>query len=303
MIAYIDVCASLAYGAKSQNWCRPEITQDDSFYVEKGRHPVVERHIASGEFVPNNVNLSDKKFALITGPNMAGKSTYMRQIALIVIMAHIGSFVPCRQAFIPLTDKIFTRVGASDNLIFDQSTFMVEMNEVSVILNKATKNSLLILDEVGRGTSTYDGLSIAWAVVEYIASELKAKTLFATHYHELSELEGKIDGVKNYKITVKEFNGSILFLRKIALGSANKSFGIEVASLAGVPKIVTDRAKQILKILEKKDINAKPVEVSEEQSGVNSELYDIINSTDIDMLSPREALDLLYKLKSKTKGN
>ena len=180
---------------------------------------------------------------------------------------------------------------------------MVEMNEVSVILNKATKNSLLILDEVGRGTSTYDGLSIAWAVVEYIANELKSKTLFATHYHELSELEGKIDGVKNYKVTVKEFNGSILFLRKIVEGSANKSFGIEVASLAGVPKVVTDKAKNILKVLEKKDINAKPnVAITTENSIIESEIIDILNSTDVDMLSPREALDLLYKLKSQIKG-
>ncbi len=304
-VSALDVLASLAHLAKKNNYCKPTMLPfGEELDIVAGRHPVVEA-ISQEQFIPNDtlMNNNDDRMLVITGPNMAGKSTYMRQIALIVIMAHIGSFVPCKQAFIPLTDKVFTRVGASDNLIFDQSTFMVEMNEVSVILNKATKNSLLILDEVGRGTSTYDGLSIAWAVVEYIASELKSKTLFATHYHELSELEGKIDGVKNYKVSVKEFNGSILFLRKITLGSANKSFGIEVASLAGVPKVVTNRAKEILKMLEKKDINAKPIqELSDDETSVNNQLYDIINSTDIDMLSPREALDLLYKLKSQTKG-
>lgn len=192
---------------------------------------------------------------IITGPNMAGKSTYMRQVALIVLMAHVGCFVPAKRAEIALTDRIFTRVGASDNLAFDQSTFMVEMVEVANILNNATGNSLLILDEVGRGTSTFDGLSIAWAVVEYLSEHVRAKTLFATHYHELTELEGILPGVKNYKITVKETGNGILFLRKIARGGANRSFGIEVAALAGLPKSVVSRSKQILKRLEDADIN------------------------------------------------
>lgn len=205
--------------------------------VLDGRHPVVEA-VSDEKFVPNDVllNLGENNMAIITGPNMAGKSTYMRQVALITLMAHVGSFVPAKSAKIPLTDRIFTRVGASDNLIFDQSTFMVEMSEVAYILNSATKHSLVILDEIGRGTSTYDGLSIAWSVVEYILKNKKSKTLFATHYHELSELEGKLYGVKNYRVTVKETNGTVVFLRKIVEGSANKSFGIEVAALAACLK-------------------------------------------------------------------
>ena len=235
---------------------------------------------------------------IITGPNMAGKSTYMRQVALITIMAHMGSFVPAKECQVPITDKIFTRVGASDNLVFDQSTFMVEMNEVASILNKATKNSLIILDEVGRGTSTYDGLSIAWAVVEYVCSVIKANTLFATHYHELSELEGKLEGVKNYKILVKEYNGDIIFLRKIQEGSANKSFGIEVASLAGVPKCVTSRAKKILKRLESSDINSNTVQDSSEDI-VDNEIILEIKNLDVNSLSPIEALNYLNGLKNK----
>ncbi len=298
-VSVLDVLASLAHLAKKNNYSKPKMLPfGEELNILAGRHPVVEQ-ISQDQFIPNDtiMNCEEDRMLIITGPNMAGKSTYMRQIALIVIMAHIGSFVPCKKAEIPLTDKVFTRVGASDNLIFDQSTFMVEMNEVSVILNKATKNSLLILDEVGRGTSTYDGLSIAWAVVEYIAEVLRSKTLFATHYHELSELEGKIDGVKNYKVTVKEYNGSILFLRKISVGSANKSFGIEVAGLAGVPKVVTDKAKGILKMLENKDINLnkstdEPITNTENSINLINELKNI----DVDLLSPREALDILYKL-------
>ena len=210
--------------------------------------------LSKERFVPNDTLMDEdeNRSLIITGPNMAGKSTYMRQVALIAIMAHIGSFVPAKSAQIPLIDRVFTRVGASDNLVYDQSTFMVEMTEVAAILLNATKNSLLVLDEVGRGTSTYDGLSIAWAVVEYLAEKVRAKTLFATHYHELTELENTIDGVKNYKVTVRELGGGVVFLRKIQRGGANRSFGIEVASLAGVPKEVTARAKGILKVLEKK---------------------------------------------------
>ncbi len=303
-VSVLDVLASLAHLAKKNNYVKPKMLPFGcELNIVAGRHPVVEQ-ISQEQFIPNDtvMNCEKDRMLIITGPNMAGKSTYMRQIALIVIMAHIGSFVPCKSAEIPLTDRVFTRVGASDNLIFDQSTFMVEMNEVSVILNKATQNSLLILDEVGRGTSTYDGLSIAWAVVEYIADVLRSKTLFATHYHELSELEGKIDGVKNYKVAVKEFNGSILFLRKIIEGSANKSFGIEVASLAGVPKVVTDKAKVILKSLENKDINFNKSNDKMPKNNDNSiELINELKGLDIDLLSPREALDVLYKLKGYVK--
>ncbi|MBE5742932.1 MAG: DNA mismatch repair protein MutS, partial [Clostridiales bacterium] len=252
-IACLDVITALATVAKKFNYCRPEIVNSDNpMNVVSGRHPVVEA-VSSNQFIANDTYLDtdENRVMIITGPNMAGKSTYMRQNALIAIMAHIGSFVPAKSAQIPIIDRIFTRVGASDNLIFDQSTFMVEMTEVASILLSATKNSLLILDEVGRGTSTFDGLSIAWAVVEYIAKNIQAKTLFATHYHELSELEGSIEGLKNYKITVKELNGTIVFMRKIMRGSAHRSFGIEVASLAGVPSGVTQRAKQVLKGLEK----------------------------------------------------
>ena len=240
---------------------------------------------------------------------MAGKSTYMRQNALICVMAQIGSFVPAKSAEIPIVDRIFTRIGANDNIIYNQSTFMVEMTEVATILLHATKRSLLILDEVGRGTSTFDGLGIAWAVVEYLAENVRAKTLFATHYHELSELEGVIEGVKNYKITVKELNGKIVFLRKIMRGSANKSFGIEVAALAGVPKVVTDRAKAILKRLEKNDLartmlpqNEKPannVELKEEKPLSDAE--EILLSTDINSLTPIAAFKLVMELKDKVK--
>ena len=234
---------------------------------------------------------------------MAGKSTYMRQVALITLMAHIGCFVPASKAEIPLTDKIFTRIGASDNLILDQSTFMVEMTEVATILRNATKNSLVILDEIGRGTSTYDGLSIAWAVVEYIANNIKSKTLFATHYHELSELEGNLDGVKNYKVTVKELNGTVVFLRKIMRGGANRSFGIEVAELAGIDKNITLRAKEILKQLEKKSINKNTsLKVEEDVTPTTfSEVENIIKDINIDNITPMQAFAILVDLKEKIK--
>ena len=255
-LALLDCLVSFATVAKERRYVRPKILDaGEKLQITEGRHPVVEA-ISKERFVPNDTLLDndENSCAIITGPNMAGKSTYMRQVALIVIMAHIGAFVPAKSAEIPLTDRIFTRVGASDNLIFDQSTFMVEMTEVATILLHATKDSLLILDEVGRGTSTYDGLSIAWSVIEFLTKNIKAKTLFSTHYHELTELETKLEGVKNYKVTVKELNGAVVFLRKIARGGANRSFGIEVASLAGVPKEVTTRAKTILRTLEKNDI-------------------------------------------------
>ena len=239
---------------------------------------------------------------------MAGKSTYMRQIALIAVMAHIGSFVPAKGAEIPLIDRIFTRVGASDNLIFDQSTFMVEMTEVATILLHATKDSLLILDEVGRGTSTYDGLSIAWSVIEFLTKHVRAKTLFSTHYHELTELENTLEGVKNYKVTVKELNGAIVFLRKIARGGANKSFGIEVASLAGVPKEVTTRAKSILKMLEKNDLakgklQTEYVEEEVVEERQLSEVERILSELDLNTMSPMQAFMLLGDLKEKVEGD
>ncbi len=298
-VAFLDCINTLAGVAKKLNYVRPKICNSgEPLVIEEGRHPVVEA-ISNNQFIPNDTRLhSDgNRMMIITGPNMAGKSTYMRQVALITIMAHIGSFVPCKTAQIPITDKIFTRVGASDNLIFDQSTFMVEMNEVASILNKATKNSLIVLDEIGRGTSTYDGLSIAWAVVEYVCENIKANTLFATHYHELSELEGKLDGVKNYKVTVKEHDGSIVFLRKIQEGSANKSFGIEVASLAGVPKTITRRAKTILKQLESNDINANASETCYEQVEEENPVINRIKALDVNNISPLEALNVLFKLK------
>ncbi len=298
-VAVLDCLVSLSIVAKKYAFTRPIMNDFGTpFKIKNGRHPVVESLI-NEQFIPNDTTLDceDNRMIIITGPNMAGKSTFMRQTAIITILSHIGSFVPCDSAEIPLVDKIFTRVGASDSLISEQSTFMVEMSEVANILNKATKNSLIILDEVGRGTSTYDGLSIAWAVVEYIASKIKAKTLFATHYHELSELEGKVEGVKNYKVTVKEFNGKIIFLRKICVGSANKSFGIEVASLAGVPNEVTSYAKKVLKNLENNDINSNRVLESSQEEKAISPLEDAFLNIDVDNLSPREALDLLYSLK------
>lgn len=298
-VAFLDSVNSLAIVAKKYGYVKPVIKEAGSeLIIKDGRHPIVES-VSSSQFIPNDTNLHSKdRMMIITGPNMAGKSTYMRQVALITIMAHMGSFVPAKNCQIPITDKIFTRVGASDNLVFDQSTFMVEMNEVASILNKATKNSLIILDEVGRGTSTYDGLSIAWAVVEYVSTKIKANTLFATHYHELSELEGKLDGVRNYKILVKEYNGEIIFLRKIQEGSANKSFGIEVASLAGVPKCVTTRAKQILKNLENSDINSRKVEETVLDDTENEIISDIKN-LDVNSLSPIQALNYLNALKNK----
>ena len=246
---------------------------------------------------------------IITGPNMAGKSTYMRQVAIITFLAHIGSFVPAKSAEISITDRIFTRVGASDDLAFGQSTFMVEMSEVANILLNATDKSLVVLDEIGRGTSTFDGLSIAWAVVEYIAKNLKCKTLFATHYHELSELEGVIKGVKNYKITVKEINDTVVFLRKIVRGHASKSFGVEVAQLAGVPQKVIDRAKEISLNLEK--VNTKldmnifgedeERTKQEKNNKLGQKLLSILRDMDINRMSPIESFEVLNDLITKAK--
>jgi DNA mismatch repair protein MutS len=254
IIAQIDCLSSLAKVAVENNYCKPDITLSDKISIEEGRHPIVEKMIPSGEFISNNTNMdaSENQLLLITGPNMAGKSTYMRQVALIVIMAQIGCFVPAKRASISICDKIFTRIGASDDLSSGKSTFMVEMWEVSNILKNATNRSLILLDEVGRGTSTYDGLSIAWSVIEYICknNKLKSKTLFATHYHELTKLEGTISGVRNYCVSVKKVDNNIVFLRKIIKGGADKSYGIEVAKLAGLPEKVLKRAQEILDSLE-----------------------------------------------------
>ena len=318
VIANLDCLTALATVAKNRKYVRPQIVSAaGELKITEGRHPVVEA-LSKERFVPNDTLMDEEenRSLIITGPNMAGKSTYMRQVALIAIMAHIGSFVPAKSAQIPLIDRVFTRVGASDNLVYDQSTFMVEMTEVAAILLNATKNSLLVLDEVGRGTSTYDGLSIAWAVVEYLAEKVRAKTLFATHYHELTELENTIDGVKNYKVTVREIGGGVVFLRKIQRGGANRSFGIEVASLAGVPKDVTDRAKGILKVLEKNDVAKKSaISLSEIAAAETfdqkitaeepieerklSEVEEILSETDVNTLSPMQALLLLSDLKEK----
>ncbi len=302
-VAQLDVLVSLAEIAKANKYCRPEITDSRRpMVIREGRHPVVEK-ISKERFVANDTLLDEgeNRTMIITGPNMAGKSTYMRQVAIIALMAHIGSFVPAKSAEIPIIDRIFTRVGASDNLISDQSTFMVEMIEVATILRNATKDSLIILDEVGRGTSTYDGLSIAWAVVEEITQKIGAKTLFATHYHELTELENKLGGVKNYKIAVKEINGGVVFLRKIMRGGANRSFGIEVAALAGVPSSVTERAKVILKSVESGAISAPVAAAEEEKAGSDSEIEKILKEVDMNNMSPMQAFILLGDLVEKVK--
>ncbi|MGN1235659.1 MAG: DNA mismatch repair protein MutS [Christensenellaceae bacterium] len=305
-IAMLDVLVSLATVAKENKYVCPTIVpSEEALEITEGRHPVVEA-ISKEKFVPNDTLLdsAENRTMVLTGPNMAGKSTYMRQTALIVLMAHIGSFVPARAAKVPVVDRIFTRVGASDNLIYDQSTFMVEMTEVASILLNATSSSLLILDEVGRGTSTYDGLSIAWAVIEYLNEHIRAKTLFATHYHELTELEGRMEGVKNYKVTVREMNGTVLFLRRIARGGANKSFGVEVAALAGIPKDVTARAKEILKKLERSDIARNKTAAKEEvcEAEYHSEVESVLRATDVNALTPMQAMMLLAELKEKLNG-
>ncbi|EGT4138131.1 DNA mismatch repair protein MutS [Clostridium perfringens] len=274
IIAELDCISNLAFVALENDFIKPEINEDGETKIENGRHPVVEKVIPKGEFIPNDtiINKDDNQLLIITGPNMAGKSTYMRQVAIITLMCQIGSFVPASKANISVVDKIFTRIGASDDLAGGKSTFMVEMWEVSNILKNATENSLVLLDEVGRGTSTYDGLSIAWSVIEYICKNknLRCKTLFATHYHELTKLEGEIHGVRNYSVAVKEVDNNIIFLRKIIEGGADQSYGIEVAKLAGIPDEVINRAKEILETLEMEsskdnlDLALKEVNASKE---------------------------------------
>ena len=306
-VAEIDALCSLAETAVKNGYCCPEV--DDSGVIEiiDGRHPVVEKMRPDALFVPNDTYMgqSENRAAIITGPNMAGKSTYMRQVALIVLMAQIGSFVPAKSAHLGVVDRIFTRIGASDDLSAGQSTFMVEMTEVSEILHAATKNSLLILDEIGRGTSTFDGMSIARAVLEYCANpkKLGAKTLFATHYHELTAMEGTLPGVKNFNIAVRTRGEEIIFLRKIIPGGADRSYGIEVARLAGLPETVVSRAKTILRELESESGRPAPAAPAEAQVSfaavAESEVIDKLRRAQVDTLSPIEALNLLYELKQK----
>lgn len=329
-VAALDAFASLALVAERNNYVRPKINEKGVIDIKEGRHPVVERMIPNEMFISNDTYLDDKKhrISIITGPNMAGKSTYMRQTALIALMAQIGSFVPAKSANIGLSDRIFTRVGASDDLASGQSTFMVEMTEVANILRNATSKSLLILDEIGRGTSTFDGLSIAWAVIEYISDSrlLGAKTLFATHYHELTELEGKIDNVNNYCIAVKEKGDDIVFLRKIVKGGADKSYGIQVAKLAGVPELVIGRAKEIVEELSDEDITARVSEIASKERVVKKKpkvkkyddvdiaqmsLFDTVKdddvleelkNLDVGNMTPIDALNTIYRLQNKLKN-
>jgi DNA mismatch repair protein MutS len=335
-ISLCDVLQSLAEVAEKNGYVKPKVDTSGELEIVNGRHPVVERTITDGSFIPNDVciDTDTNRLAVITGPNMAGKSTYMRQTALIVIMAQIGSFVPASKARIGIVDRVFTRVGASDDLATGQSTFMVEMVEVANILNNATQNSLLILDEIGRGTSTFDGLSIAWAVLEHIARNIGARTLFATHYHELTELEGKVDGVKNYCVLVKEQGEKVIFLRKIVMGSTDRSYGIHVAKLAGVPKSVTNRAEELLNSLSGYKPNTSGMLQADGNSALNdsvddsedyvypdvkpervalkfsdtvpeglSEVGDELLALDVNAMSPLDALKKLYELKEKLSRN
>ena len=328
-VARLDVFCSFSLVAEQNQYTRHKLNEKGLIHIKDGRHPVVEKMIEHDMFIPNDTHLDNntRQIAVITGPNMAGKSTYMRQTALIVLMAQIGSFVPARQADIGIVDRIFTRVGASDDLASGQSTFMVEMSEVANILRNATRNSLLILDEIGRGTSTFDGLSIAWAVIEHISNRklLGAKTLFATHYHELTELEGKMSNVNNYCIAVKEKGDDIVFLRKIIKGGADKSYGIQVARLAGVPDLVIDRAKEIVEQLSDNDITEKVQSISIAENNAPSKKQEHYDELDLDQISlfdtvtdadvleelknvevstmtPLDALNTLYRLQNKLKN-
>ena len=312
----LDALLSLAKVAVSNHYVRPEITQDGSLEIVEGRHPVVEQTMQEGGFVPNDavMDQDQARMLIITGPNMAGKRTFMRQGALITLMAHLGSFVPAKSAKIPIVDRIFTRVGASDDLASGQSTFMVEMSETAYILRNATRHSLIILDEIGRGTSTFDGLAIAWAVVEYLCDPARvgAKTLFATHYHELSELEGHVEGVQNYCISVKEHGEDVIFLRKIVRGGADKSFGIHVARLAGVPHPVLVRAHEIQARLEVSDVNKIGQNILEEGTARENEqvsLFDVgkteiineLQNLDVMALTPIDAMNKLFLLREKAR--
>jgi DNA mismatch repair protein MutS len=322
VVAIIDVLANLAQLAYKNNYEKPEFNDDGLINIKQSRHPVIEKLLKNEEFIPNDIYLNDKdnQISLITGPNMAGKSTYLRQVGLLAIMAQMGSFIPVTSANMPIFDKVFTRVGASDNLAMGQSTFLVEMIEAANILNSATPDSLILLDEIGRGTSTFDGLSLAWSIVEYIHNNPKvaAKTLFATHYHELTELENVLPRVKNFNIVVKEWNDKIIFLRKIERGSADQSYGIQVARLAGVPEKVIRRAKQILHNLEEHEISPQGLSKTAkkqlsnyysnqldifdaivEKSEEKNEILETIKKLDVNKLTPIEAINKLSELKDK----
>jgi len=322
-VAKLDVMLSLATVAQKQQFVRPDINEEGIIEIKEGRHPVIEKMQSNGMFVSNDTLLdkADNRMNIITGPNMAGKSTYMRQVALIALMAQMGSYVPASSANIGISDRIFTRVGASDDLASGQSTFMVEMTEVANIIRNATKNSLIILDEIGRGTSTFDGLAIAWSVVEYISDKklIGAKTLFATHYHELTELEGKLEGVNNYCVCVKEQGEDIVFLRKIIKGGADKSYGIQVAKLAGVPSEVLVRARELVEELSGADIAKRAKEIVVAKKGkkvaknqislfepknentIEKDILEKLKSIDIDNITPRNAFDILCELQEKVK--
>ncbi len=304
IISSIDVLNSFAYVAYKYDFVRPSLNNKGLIEIQDGRHPVVENTLEGSLFVPNNTYLNTKEdmVQIITGPNMAGKSTYMRQVAIITLLAHIGSYVPAREANISIVDRIFTRIGASDNLAQGESTFMVEMKEVANILKTATRDSLIILDEVGRGTSTYDGLSIAWAVVEYILKSIKAKTMFATHYHELTQLKDSNKGIKNLTILIEEKNKELVFLRKIVEGSTNKSYGIEVAKLAGVNDEIISRANEVLGLIE----SNHEIKLNKSKKTKNEQIdlmdyrkdyfIDKVLGLDLDNMTPREAQNALYGL-------
>ena len=313
-VAELDVLAALAQVAAENNYCRPVVDDSDELTITEGRHPVVEQMLKGSLFVPNDtrLNCTTDRCLIITGPNMAGKSTYMRQNALIALMAQIGSFVPASSCHVGVVDAIFTRIGASDDLAAGQSTFMVEMTEVAEILKNATPKSLVVLDEIGRGTSTFDGMSIARAVVEHISDPAKGlgcKTLFATHYHELTDLEGAIEGVKNYNIAVKKRGEDITFLRRIIRGPADDSYGIEVAKLAGLPGTVTRRAHEVLRTLEasapKNKVEQMDFDALQEYSSpaVPSEMMEKLEALDVETLTPIEALNFLYELKKTLSGS
>ena len=322
VISELDVLCSFAYTAHKNRYTRPEFSTDGEMHIEDCRHPVIEQLLEDEHYIPNDVNLdnNDNKIAIITGPNMAGKSTYLRQIGLIAIMAQIGSFIPAKKALLPIFDKVFTRVGASDNLAQGQSTFLVEMIETANILNSATPNSLILLDEIGRGTSTFDGLSLAWSIVEYIHNNKKSKTLFATHYHELTELENVLSAVKNYNIVVKAWKHELIFLRKIERGGADQSYGIQVARLAGMPESVLKRARQILKNLEEHELSPQglvgkikkqlgtmddQITIFEFLDDKNKESDDIlqeISEVDLNTISPLGAWQKLQEIQEKIKN-
>lgn len=303
-VAIIDVISTLAHVAKELGYSRPTVDESMDIEIKNGRHPVVELYT---EFVPNDTNInSEARFIILTGPNMAGKSTYMRQVALIVILAQMGSFVPADYAKIGIVDRIYTRVGASDDITRGRSTFMVEMVELANILNTATERSLILLDEIGRGTSTYDGLAIAWSIAEHIHNEIRARTIFATHYHHLIDLENVLEYVRNYHIVVRESPDGLVFVRKVMPGGMSKSYGIEVARLAGVPQNVVSRAKEVLDLIERENAievrkRGKILQTVLFRKGDNSEVIEELKKLDIMNMTPLEALNKLNELKNKLK--